>query len=96
MAATRAARRAVLDGPGVLGALPCRATAPGGCHAALAVEAANALVRDIEAIPAVRACSAPRTAVESTVHASLARHDGAQVAFDQQTRHGVTQGATFP
>lgn len=64
-------------------------------HAALAIEAANGLVRDIEAAPPARTCWELRSAVESAVQASLARHEEAQVGYDQQTRHGVAQGATF-
>ena len=64
-------------------------------HAALAVEAANALVHDVEAAPAASSCAELRTVVETTVQAGLARHERAQVAYDRQTRHGGTQGATF-
>jgi predicted secreted Zn-dependent protease len=66
-----------------------------GGHAALAIEAANGLVRDIEAAPPARTCVELRSAVESTVQANLARHEDAQVGYDRQTRHGVAQGATF-
>ena len=64
-------------------------------HAALAVEAADELARDIEAAPPARSCPELQSTVESTAQASLARHQDAQAVYDEQTGHGAAQGARF-
>lgn len=50
----------------------------------------------MEATPPAGTCSELRSTVESAVQANLARHEDAQVGYDERTRHGVAQRTTFP
>lgn len=64
-------------------------------HRDIAQTAASDLVRALEALPAQGTCDALSAIARTTAGEILARHADEQRAYDQETGHGMTQGAVL-
>ena len=65
-------------------------------HRDIAVDAANAIVGAIEALPAHATCRRLERAADTAARDLVERYRGLQIAYDHSTGHGTTQGAVFP
>jgi len=64
-------------------------------HRDIAEAAATDLVKELEALPAQGSCDALAATARTTAGQILARHADEQRAYDQETGHGMTQGAVL-
>ena len=65
-------------------------------HVNLAQDGARALQRDIANFPSATNCDVIQTRLRDLFDKSFAAIDKANVQYDADTQHGVTQGAVFP
>ena len=64
-------------------------------HASLALQYAQEAVSRLQALPGGD-CGGLLSSAQSAFNAELSALNTAEAAYDAQTRHGATQGATFP
>jgi predicted secreted Zn-dependent protease len=65
-------------------------------HEAIAIQAANAAVQAIESLDSFDSCSAAETRSNAAGQHELDVARAAEADYDDATKHGETQGATFP
>ena len=65
-------------------------------HRETGFDAATAITEALEALPAAESCDAIITLANETARQVLDRFRAKDAAYDEETRHGATQGATFP
>ncbi|GAC1315578.1 MAG: hypothetical protein NVSMB2_07490 [Chloroflexota bacterium] len=64
-------------------------------HRAIAVAAAVDIAEMLQALPAQPTCVAFEQSARDATTARTSQQDRDQVSYDEQTRHGLTQGAIF-
>jgi predicted secreted Zn-dependent protease len=65
-------------------------------HAEIAKTGARRIARLLGSLPSFRSCARLERAAESTAARTLVKTRLAELAYDEWTRHGDTQGARFP
>ncbi len=65
-------------------------------HAEIAKTGARRIARLLGSLPSFRSCVRLERAAESTAARTLVKTRRAELAYDEWTRHGDTQGARFP
>jgi predicted secreted Zn-dependent protease len=64
-------------------------------HRDIAVDAANDVLGAIEALPVHATCRGFERAADAAAHAVVERYRDLQIAYDDATGHGATQGAVL-
>lgn len=65
-------------------------------HKRLGVEAAQEVQRSLSVMPGATDCAMLNTAMQQTGQAVVQEYEERSRWYDEQTQHGVTQGAVFP
>ena len=65
-------------------------------HADIARKAANATLEALKELPPTPRCDELKAQIERTASETVRRYNAADDAYDAETGHGRTQGATFP
>jgi predicted secreted Zn-dependent protease len=65
-------------------------------HVRLAQAAAEEIRKRVQALPPKSSCGELSRTIDATAHKVLDEYDEQQARYDQETRHGVNQGARFP
>lgn len=65
-------------------------------HKDIAISGAQAIFDTLSSLPNSSNCSEALTSASDTAHALFTEYDNKNKAYDEETQHGLTQGAVFP
>jgi predicted secreted Zn-dependent protease len=65
-------------------------------HAENGREAATAIEHALMELPAMQRCEDLTNTADNIAYQTIARHNTKDINYENETNHGVTQGATFP
>jgi predicted secreted Zn-dependent protease len=65
-------------------------------HKEIAIAAGYEVLRTIDALPAYKTCDELELAADAAADRVLQQHRQEEAIYDQETKHGISQGASFP
>lgn len=65
-------------------------------HAENGIAAAFSIEQALKQLPAMQSCEALANTADNIAYQTIAKHNTIDINYENETNHGVTQGATFP